>query len=401
MEIFNPIGFNPTLLFPKNSDSWDGMRRFVGMLCERYIAYDLNYVRVHSMLLESVYFSERKYSKIVNAMDASGVIERDLSYKVGEYSRGYRLSARFRKQAFEFVEVDAIEEVCVPKSQLETVLLENFKRVTVDLANAMKDKVSMRGIYSLMLMQKGKWYSHCDEFGKRLHNNIVNMPKDTRQYLSVDGVKLVNLDNANSQPLILGIEIRDRINLLSPLYGYPSPSPCNVPTINHIELTESVIKIRDRINLLSPLPPSPCNVPTINHYIELTESGNFYHYLSTKLNMPVEKIKKNLFSQWLFCKKHYGIGKEMEKLFPDVTAEIVEMKKRDYKNVARLLQRRESDIMIRGVCLTLMSVYPHIWFAPIHDSILTTPDNADAVQHVITQEFKNYNATPTIRVTAY
>ncbi len=71
-------------------------------------------------------------------------------------------------------------------------------------------------------------------------------------------------------------------------------------------------------------------------------------------------------------------------------------KKVNYKDLAIELQRVEADIMINSIVPRLAE--KKIFVLTIHDSILTTPNNAELVKEVIMKEFKKFNLQPALKI---
>lgn len=370
MEIFNPVNFDPKNLFPSHAYYSHRIREFIGELCVWYIRCKNKFKKIHSNKFKLEYFNTKVYQDILDNLVATNVIERDNQYQKGKFSRGYRLGKKYRKNKFEFIDLNPDVNCIpfVPTTELERKVIRNIGLLNVELEQAVKDRLCLRGQYGLMMLRKKMLYSSRDFFGHRLHNNVTSLKSEARKYLNLNGVKLVNLDIANSQPFLLGLTVLEEL------------------------------KRKNNNNIQSPL---VCYEYTLHQYLTLTAEGKLYHYLSNIFNIPVHKVKRKLFSKWLFSKQLSGIGRDMDLLFPTVTKTIVDLKEFDYKNPSMLLQRKESNIMIEGVCTTIMNQYPNIWFAPIHDSILTTPKAVPIVKNIIMNEFIKCNVKPTIREEDY
>jgi hypothetical protein len=84
--------------------------------------------------------------------------------------------------------------------------------------------------------------------------------------------------------------------------------------------------------------------------------------------------------------------------FPSVAEWIRGQKAGSYKNLARVLQREESEIIIDTICEHLRVHHPEIPITPIHDSILTTEDCVPVVKGVIEKEYARRGLHPAIKV---
>jgi hypothetical protein len=87
--------------------------------------------------------------------------------------------------------------------------------------------------------------------------------------------------------------------------------------------------------------------------------------------------------------------------FPSVYQVINDLKRKDYRQLAYLLQACESKIMIDIICRRILEEWPGTFVGTIHNSILTTPDKADEVRAIMQREFHKFGLRPTIRTEAY
>ena len=114
-------------------------------------------------------------------------------------------------------------------------------------------------------------------------------------------------------------------------------------------------------------------------------------------------FKRLIFSQVFFGKnKHTGKVRELfARDFPTVHKAINDLKRKDYRQLAYLLQAYESKIMIDVICRRILDQLPGTFIATIHDSIMTTPDKADQIKAIMVREFQRFGLNPTIRVESY
>jgi len=87
--------------------------------------------------------------------------------------------------------------------------------------------------------------------------------------------------------------------------------------------------------------------------------------------------------------------------FPNVFKAINDLKLKDYRQLAYLLQAHESKIMIDVICRRILDELPGTFIATIHDSIMTTPDKAEVVKMIMVREFQRFGLNPMIRLEAY
>jgi len=144
----------------------------------------------------------------------------------------------------------------------------------------------------------------------------------------------------------------------------------------------------------------------VMEFIDLCERGILYDDLMKRLNIPAKRrdsFKRLFFSQVFFGKiKTTGCVRELfARDFPNVYMAINNLKRKDYRQLAYLLQAHESKIMIDIICRRILDELPGTFIGTIHDSIMTTPDKAEVVKTIMVREFKRFGLNPMIRLEAY
>ena len=144
----------------------------------------------------------------------------------------------------------------------------------------------------------------------------------------------------------------------------------------------------------------------VKEFVELCEQGILYDDLMRRLNIPPRRrdsFKRLFFSQVFFGKiKITGRVRELfARDFPTVYKAINDLKRKDYRQLAYLLQAHESKIMIDIICRRILDELPGTFIATIHDSIMTTPDKAEVVKMIMVREFQRFGLNPMIRLEAY
>ena len=79
--------------------------------------------------------------------------------------------------------------------------------------------------------------------------------------------------------------------------------------------------------------------------------------------------------------------------FPIVYKAINDLKRKDYRQLAYLLQAHESKIMIDIICRKILVELPGTFIATIHDSIMTIPDRADEVKAIMSESSRDSDST--------
>ena len=144
----------------------------------------------------------------------------------------------------------------------------------------------------------------------------------------------------------------------------------------------------------------------VKEFVELCEQGILYDDLMRRLNILPRRrdsFKRLFFSQVFFGKiKTTGRVRELfARDFPNVYKAINDLKRKDYRQLAYLLQAHESKIMIDIICRRILAELPGTFIATIHDSIMTTLDKADEIKGIIEREFQRFGLNPMIRLEAY
>ncbi len=141
-------------------------------------------------------------------------------------------------------------------------------------------------------------------------------------------------------------------------------------------------------------------------FIDLCERGVLYDDLMRRLGIPAQRRKgfKRLFFSQVFFGKVKTTGRVRELFardFPNVYKAINDLKRKDYRQLAYLLQAHESKLMIDIICRRILAELPGTFIATIHDSIMTTPDKADGVKTIMMREFQRFGLNPMISLEAY
>ena len=160
------------------------------------------------------------------AATAIGYVDRDPSYRAGSHSQAYwilppydcaplvgrqitdlglRYNIRTWREARRRAMWQRIQRNETPVNEAVcTHLWRHLQRVRIDadicFGNALHPAHQLAVEH---LRQQELWFT-VDDFG-RIHTNLTNLSKMLRQYLAVDGERLVNIDISESQPLFMGL----------------------------------------------------------------------------------------------------------------------------------------------------------------------------------------------------
>ena len=306
-------------------------------------------------------------------------------------------------------------------------------------------------------IKEGDFFVISDEYG-RFHSNLTNLKKTLRPFLRYRDSHLCNLDIANSQPMIFclllvnllsnegkldnlidyqfseslnpyDIEIDDFLCLSWDSFSSPVSQDSSLPQLpqetggNEGEwegggealpilrrFDNEISSIVRHDNTLRPMNFSYEMTENwaddVKEFVELCEQGVLYDDLMRRLNIPPRRRDsfKRLFYTQVFFGRIKTTGRVRELFardFPTVYKAINDLKRKDHRQLAYLLQAHESKIMIDIICRKILDELPGTVIATIHDSIMTTPDKADEVKAIMVREFQRFGLNPTIRVETY
>lgn len=239
-----------------------------------------------------------------------------------------------------------------------TECMEHLNINSKDALNSIKTLTGEPKEFAKMAIEKfsDKFFKK-DRTANRLHNNLTNLYTPLRHFLSYKGQKLVQCDIRNSQLVFLYILMKD----------------CYIPE-QEMEKFKAVV----------------CDY-------------GFYEFFAEKIGIELTEEKRKEFKQVIFEKLLFGTNKtdlsEMEKMFkqefPTIFYIIRSIKTDDYKSLAIMLQKKESEFIFD--CVRKVNKKAPIF--TIHDSLATTIGNETLIYKIMTDEFKNkFNLSPKINI---
>ena len=333
--------------------------------------------------------SYRKCSEIINDLVYWGILECDNKKQIGSKSYGYRFPINSTSYSVTFYKLKVEDKLITKKmnnfkekQRQEAITagadyehLFNFiHQIKINYEEAMRyinanyvpfsDDYEARRL-SVELISGGDIFFKVDRKGNRAHTNLTNLASDLRQFIRYNGKKLGQVDLRNSQPFLLNMVIKNKINLLS------------------LEQTNEYAL-----------------------YKKLTESGEFYEYLMSEFGIASDNeqdrkdFKLLFFGRVFFDVNRKELKKEeklFQELFPTIFRIIREIKQDDYTQLALSLQKAESKIIITECVRKIRKERPEIFVSTIHDSIVGELENLDYFREVIEEVFIKYNLAPTIK----
>jgi hypothetical protein len=252
----------------------------------------------------------------------------------------------------------------------------------------------------------------------RFHSNLTSLKKELRQFVQVNGKKLVEIDMKSSQPYILSTILNDYFTnstengynlftIFPELYDHLHNLKKFIPT-NTPERTEYILGIHF----------TPESKNNLQNFINYNFENDFYENIlkngrlksnSKELNQKLNSkgrsyIKRNIMN-YLFernddFKSDNLVVEKIDSLFPELGDYITRFNSY-YTNstFSYLLQRTESYIILKKVCGYINEYYPQIPFFTIHDSILTTEEFSIEVKKIMVDKISEVTGkTPVVTV---
>ena len=470
----------------------------------RFLLHRINVGRVHHRRVNCLVYLKHDYlakfmprgrfTMIRDALEDAGVISVRKFCVPNEMCYGYRLLyphnqgfSQYQpttKRLIDKIRAWRAKEFRDVRLPLHRDLRSFVKVITIDETAALESvpgRPFERSAQIAMIQRivHGDFFTVADRFG-RFHTNLTNLKATLRLFLRYRDSHLVNLDLANSQPMIFCLLL---VNLLSNeeqldnLIDYSFPATSNPYYIeidqdyldslhchNHnsndvgnrnsailcAKFMHSICNCDKLLQFVSDLHRIPINQDNkqeegergnsnspilhanrlnnkckyqqhnslgqlnnrqalstdVIEFINLCEQGILYDNLMSRLGIPPRRrdsFKRLFFSQVFFGKiKTTGRVRELfARDFPTVFKAINDLKRKDYRQLAYLLQAHESKIMIDIICRKILAELSGTFIATIHDSVMTTLEKADEVKAIMVREFQRFGLNPTIRLEAY
>jgi len=320
-----------------------------------------DYAPLRSKIMQK--FMGDSYKSLLEQLAVEGVLESDGKYEVGRKSFGYRLAEPYRHATHRLVPVTAhvmLKRIEAWHRSLQATWSDVHHRLKLWMER-MKLTVDPKDWPGSELMiariqNQDFWFVVC-RYG-RVHTPATSLKRGLRRYLRIEGQPLVEIDIANSQPLMLALLMQER--------GITTPDALA--------------------------------------YRSLCEQGQLYGHLMESQGVPTSErreYKRKVIGQVLYCKnsdQDNPLSIAFGKMFPSVMKVIKDTKRQGYRHLPRHMQRKESDIMIRDVCGRLTREHPQVPVLSIHDSLMTTRSHVALAQRIIHEEFAKLGITPTLNV---
>lgn len=280
-----------------------------------------------------------------------------------------------------------LKQITINLEKAETILNDLVKDGTYTQKKANSELVKCQKIAD------GHTYLIRDNFGRRIHTNLTSLSKYIRDggCLSIDGETVVGIDIRSSQPAILhSIAVAQYEEVGRQLTEkYHIPSDMKDRYLNSERLNKTLNS--------SPFGHIGLGFKTLQDYHAALKSE------LTKMQMFLEKdiydqfciwwkeyfdreLKRSTIKQKWFAYVFGELDKQDPKMakiwryeFPIINRMIADIKDEDYCLMAKILQRRESEMVIEKLCPELNDVMESSYFT-VHDSVFVGKSKVDVVK---------------------
>ena len=313
-----------------------------------------------------------------------------------------RLQERNNRMELARISTDHLTKWLDP-NRFEVDYEEAMSMISMKYPETKDNQKSNQRIRCIESINNGRWGYSREGKDNRLHSILTCLSKDLRKYIKYDGRNLISIDIKNSQPFVFSSVLRN----LDPLSD------------NHI------CKILENYNLIPNMFYgfySSNSGGDLERFIGQVEDGTIYErYYEVLYNAGLVfrnccgtfSYEEQTFSgaRTIKFEKSRDLGKDiiMKTLFSSLknSQEIVRIFKSEYPSVYRimqkikgtkaheknyfaiLLQNIEADCILDYCTKKISSDHPNIPLFTIHDSIVTTEENIEIVEH----KFKEYLGT--------
>lgn len=384
-----------------------------------YEHYDdpTGYVCLSSVILQG---NIHNYKSYLIYLIKAGIIETDNQYIVGEKSKGYRFTVKYRTKTktikINNLKISSKKKISQrAKNECPELTKWYDSLLTIDADQAEKfignniemfindssDNPFLK--YNISIININKIYFQnfsvtIDNTANRFHSNLTNLKSELRNYIIYNDEKLVSIDLTNSQPYLSAV-------LLKPQFYDYNEMPFNLTMISK----QGNVELRLPTHLPPPMLVKNRNVienQDVTQFTKLVSNGCLYEYFESQLrrSFGVQIVERSALKEIIFrvmytSNRYNDQLKQLFKgLFPTVYAVFKYIKKKEKNSLAILLQRIESFLIIDVICKRIAREKPDLPIFTIHDSIVTTIGNEDYIEQVMAEELtKHIGITPTLK----
>jgi hypothetical protein len=324
-----------------------------------------------------------RYAQTIRTAVHRGLVEVNDCYSTGRFAKSYRLPAGLRVPD---VQEYPLKRTTAPQTRLRIAdgdsvgqkLVSHFEAVSVPNVDC-----SGWASYSVKACMMRNHYAIRCEHG-RLHTTFTALPKSIRSTLTITSEPTLELDVANCQPLILGVQA------VSSTHTPPHPHP-------HYHMSH--------------------NSTNLGGYLELCQSGQLYEFLLERCRQwrlrdwvpsrfrdrvtdrPLTRgdVKK-AFIVMMFAPvpltTRLPMFSVVSQEWPSLAAYIIEAKRSGHEKIATDCQRFESALMIDTIAGSL--AWPCV---TVHDSLIVPAHRASDTAHAIRSAWRQYGVSVSVKAT--
>ena len=339
---------------------------------------------------EKVYRSIRTQLLAANILECDGDFHFDPRGLVPGKCLCYRLGSAWRRQPLisRFITHPELLRKMTAQRHIEWKAITNIVHKGLRAWHGRVEVVpgTPVGLHPLLdrMIDGERRFTVCEQ--GRVHTNVANLPRWCRQYIRLEGQRLMSIDVATSQPLLLGLVCQNRARSAIPALTMSQPPSQSAPA--------------------QPSPIyRPCRDVITNVYLLSCLEGTVYDRIKGQIpGTPYSREDvKALFLAVIYGEPrdmHTRVGQAIATLWPDVFEAVVDLNRLlGHGGLPRLLQRVESDIMITRVAGRILRERPGLPLLTVHDSVLVPPGHEDYAADVIADEWRSeFGVSPRLKV---
>lgn len=374
-----PAGLQVEQLLPHNLLlNADEARWIVHCLISKQIRRRVDqdgFARLHSKVLEQN-IAKKKVVPIFQALQSAGVIEIDPSYRVGKYSKGYRIAEPYmctrpvRVRATSPRLLERLNKNCNWRARIQWQrrkpihdVLDEIQRqhLTIDTKRAshvieteLRPSVRLVQLALAGNLAERRIHGSVSSTG-RYFNSLTGVSRRVRPTLRLAGLPLAAVDLTCCQPALIAL-----LWHLLATKGWKGSGTYKLPLSSADELRLTSLLTHD--------------ASAFEHYKEIVCVGRFMRDLthlvssSTGKDISLQTVKRRFFVDVLAPKHRYpsSVRATFETNFPTVATFIQAVNRDDYRALIRLLQRLEAWFVVETVAPRLVTRIPVV---TLHDAI--------------------------------
>ena len=377
------------------------------------------WVNFHHRLLLAVV--GRGYRQTIEELEKQGIIEVNESYSTGlvdtePFSKSYRFAKEHRHGRFRLHLIEDVWAIA-RATKLHEVDRFNlgasglyyrrmFDRFRIDVDLAANDPL-LQGFWAQWTIGR---FASGHEFGKRCadagryHCLLTQLPRQARRYVTTNALEPTTVvDISACQPLLLGL-----LAMLNVLPARPSKQRAS---------RQNVLPYGARFSRKD----APEDVQL---WLSLCESREIYSFLCNevhsqagdarvrlllkdgrKLTIDLKDLRPGAFKRACLIPLFDTVAatlanpvfQVMENRFPTIAQYVLQSKEQRYQDLAYLLQRAESELMIDRLAEEFESDFPGEPIQPIHDALLVRQAFADDAIAAIKGQFAAIGLSPQVK----